>query len=298
MNARSLEICRRNSRRRGAVLLEFAIVAFVLYFIIAAILTFGRALFVAESLQHTTDTFAHELARTLLPPNDSLADALADPAVTQNLFDENDLQIDITSWLANDQGLTLDQYLQQQGVPMVNRLLVPLMIINERPDGSTMLWYPGAVKDADGHFYVNVLNGDGTNAPLHVPVIEPVGSPDPFPLGQVPATGSTTQPSGLAGVRINYPFQSATLSAFTYSVNGVPVQSPIGVDGATGHWITTNEALDLSPTRGGLYGGPEQLGQQIVGPYVVRPFQKLISAQSVYRREVFGPEPTTQPSTP
>jgi hypothetical protein len=288
----------RGPRRRGAVLVEFAIVAFVLYLIIAAIFTFGRALFIAESLQHTTDTFAHELARTPLAPNDTLADALVDPAVTQTLFNENALQIDISAWIQNDGGLTLDQYLQQQGVPLVNRLLAPLMIMDERADGSTVLWYPGAVRDPDGHYYVNVLHGDGTGAPTNVPVVEAVGSPDPFPLGMAPAPGSTPQASGLAGVRINYPYQSATLSAFTYTVNGTPISSPVGVSGVQNHPIKTNEALDIGASRGGLYGGPSHLGQQIVGPYVVRPFQRLISAQAVYRREVFGPEPTTLPGNP
>ncbi len=288
---------RLRCRHRGAALVEFAILAFVLYFIIAAVFTFGRALFVAQALQQTTDLFAHELARTPLPPTDTLAQALADPSVQQHLFNEADLQIDITSWVKDDGGQSLDEYLASPGatadgaVPIINRLLAPLMIVDARSDGKTYLWYPGAVQDADGHYYVQVLKGNGTGAPLKVPVVEAMGegtaqSPDPFAV----TVNDGVVSGGLAGVRLNYPFQSASLSAMTYTTpgGGTPQGIPVGVTGVKNSYIQTNEAPDYGATRGGLYGGPDHLGQQQVAGMTVRPFQRMISAQAVYRREVFG----------
>lgn len=309
---------RQTTGRHGSILIEFAIVALALYLIIAAVFTFGQVLYDAESLQHTADTFAHELARTPLPPNDTLTDALQDPTVTSTLFDEQYLDIDITTWVNGaaapigpnlDQYPSLDQYLQSINVPMINRMLAPLMIIDQRPPpppappappqpGPTHLWYPGATLDPNtGHYYINILNPDNPTVPTTHPVIEAVSTPDTFPLGSAPIAGITAPPSGLAGIRINLAYQSAALSAYTYSVNGAAVPSPVGQDNVlnTPIVLPPDEPTDFSPTRGGLYGGPDHLGQQYAGVDIVRPFQRLISAQAVYRREVFGPEPTTGP---
>ena len=59
---------RRLSRRRGQSLVEFALVAFVLYFLFAGILSFGQLFFGAQSLQSAADTAAREIARLPLPP--------------------------------------------------------------------------------------------------------------------------------------------------------------------------------------------------------------------------------------
>ena len=55
-------------RRRGSVLVEFALIALVLYLILAATLEFGRALFGAQVLQQAADIAAREISRTPLPP--------------------------------------------------------------------------------------------------------------------------------------------------------------------------------------------------------------------------------------
>ena len=46
---------RRGRNRRGSVLVEFALIALLLYLILAATLEFGRALFGAQVLQQSTD---------------------------------------------------------------------------------------------------------------------------------------------------------------------------------------------------------------------------------------------------
>ncbi len=274
-------------------MVEFALLSFVLYLVIAAVFTFGRALFVAQALPQTADVFAHGLARTPLRPGDTLADALANPTVRQTLFNEADLNLDITAASQHDGGLTLDQYLHAQGVPVIHRLLGPLMIVNAQEDGKTFLWYPGAVQDpASGHYFVQVLEGNGSGPPLQVPVVVSLGdatgtSPDPFPLTVTNGVAG----GGLAGLRLNYAFQSASLTAITYTapgggtVNGIPV----GVLGVENSFVqATGEAVDTANTLGGLYAGLDHLGQRQVGGMVARPFQRLISASAVYRREVFG----------
>src|SRR4051812_20704720 len=72
--------------RRGSVLLEFALIALVLYLILAATLEFGRALFGAQVLQQATDVLAREIGRTPLPPVATLQQVLDD---TTGQFDPN-----------------------------------------------------------------------------------------------------------------------------------------------------------------------------------------------------------------
>lgn len=185
-----------NRRLHGSVMVEFALVLVVVYLLIAGILGLGRAMVAAQVVQQSSDVLARELSRTPLDPAASLDDALADPSVRQDLFDERLLQIDITPWMQNGQGLTLIQYLEQQHVPMVNRMLVPLMLV-DTSGSSTLLRYPGTVADSAGHYWVPTTSGSNTT---WMRVIQPAGTPDPFPL----AAGGTT---GLAALRMNYPVQ-------------------------------------------------------------------------------------------
>ena len=50
--------------RRGSVLVEFALIALILYLILAATIEFGRALMAAQLLQQAADIAAREVART------------------------------------------------------------------------------------------------------------------------------------------------------------------------------------------------------------------------------------------
>src|SRR5258708_236996 len=89
----------RGKPRRGSVLAEFAMIALVLYLILAATLEFGRALFGAQVLQQVADIAAREISRTSLPPaQGTLNDVLysgdaAYRAVRQSIFDESLLKI-------------------------------------------------------------------------------------------------------------------------------------------------------------------------------------------------------------
>ena len=57
--------------RRGQSLVEFAVVALVIYMLLAAILTFGHLLYVAQGLQQAADLAAREISRTPLSADES-----------------------------------------------------------------------------------------------------------------------------------------------------------------------------------------------------------------------------------
>jgi hypothetical protein len=112
-------------------------------------------------------------------------------------------------------------------------------------------------------------------------VVEPVDAAnDPFPVSS----------KGLVALRINYPFQSASMSGFR------PQDDPLAVPGPENPVIPI-EADDtgLGGTSGavssdfeyGPYAGTHGLGRQAAWAKDVRPFRRVITAQAVYRREVF-----------
>jgi hypothetical protein len=111
---------------------------------------------------------------------------------------------------------------------------------------------------------------------------------------------------GVVGVRLNYPFQAATLSGYQTGPNGpfepgTVIKASDGSVKATGDTPGGGLAVGADPDAGtdkGLqpYGGEYGLGfqlEQIPGSKGasdrVRPFRSLLSAQAVYRRELFTP---------
>ena len=94
--------------RRGQSLVEFALVALVVYMLLAAILTFGHALYVAQGLQAAVEVGSREISRTPLPANitldnpahDSEPGALHHDDVRSRIFDEAFLVIDLNAFYA------------------------------------------------------------------------------------------------------------------------------------------------------------------------------------------------------
>ncbi len=100
---------------------------------------------------------------------------------------------------------------------------------------------------------------------------------------------------GLAAVRINYPFQAAMLSGFQpvppTATDPLPPNIGFPILADDGGVQQTNDApgglIDDSALVG-TYAGPFGLGRQFaLAGKTVRPFRKLISAQAIFRREVF-----------
>jgi hypothetical protein len=266
--------------RAGGVLVEFALVSFVLMFLFGIILDFSRAFHGGQVLQQAADVMARELARTPLPVGYTFDQALADPTVRAKLYDESYLVINLDNLPAGLNG-SLDN------LPLVNQQLRPLMIY-DRVDGKNLLRYPGAVPNPTPSsaypqfviYLVSYQNGAEIIDPNNtVPIVEEIR-----PNVKDPATGSFSLGSsaanpGFVQLRINYPFQAASLSNFQRDPNapfepGQPV-------------IQASDPIALQPGQTSLYSGPEGLGQQYAWAKIVRPFRKVLSGQAIARRELF-----------
>jgi hypothetical protein len=288
------------TRRRGSVLVEFGLIALVLYLILAATLEFGRALFGAQVLQQAADAAAREISRTPgLPLVGTLTDwndptdqnaAFNTAVVKQTIYDE---QFTVVSPIPND---GLDFF---DDKPILNRLLAPLMIRDPNRD---LLYYPGALvadPNMPSGFHVEIPVVTYTADPgttsgsetfvKNVRIVEeilPVPNADPTNSDSSPfSLVSSLQPASIRGtvaIRINYPFQAATLSAT--APNPDPSQPNFSyID------QSDDPSFGSPPPDGdmGTYDGDRGLGNQQAFGKIVRPFRRLISAQAIYRREVY-----------
>lgn len=295
---------------RGAALVEFALIALVLYLLLGAVVELGRLVFSAQVAQAAAQTAARELALVSLPANATFKDALDDCDVRATIYNEDLLVIDLAS-------IPAGQSLQDVAgsLPLVNRILLPLMIADTIDVGGGMrdiLRFPGALVPSDPSACdVPVMNptgltvrvprvlargGDGTETIDWVDVVEEIladpSDPDSGPFG----VGSGLGLTGVVAVRVHVPFQAAMLSGYREGANGV-FDPNIG---------NVNQADDASVTQVGddipsafvsgtntTYAGPYGLGNQYALAKDVRPFRRLVTTQSVFRREVF--EETASP---
>lgn len=280
--------------RRGQVLVEFALIALVLYLLLAGILEFGRALHVSGVIQQSADVMARELSRTPLPPAISFRDALDRPEVRRRVYDERLLVIDL------DQNPDLDDLYSL--FPVVNQMLRSAMIF-EVVNGRRLIRYPGALVTAGQEPNVPLPPGF-TDSGLRI-LIPRVGSrqatgeeviaewlPVVEEVGENSFTVAGTSPtSGTASVRINYPFQAATLSGYQPNPAGPfepNLDNPIRADDDAVSAPPNNLAggSEVGPYAGRYGLGKQEAWGQTIGP--VRPFRKILAGQTAYRREIFG----------
>lgn len=320
-------------RERGAALVEFALVSLVLYLLMAGAIEFGRIMFAANALQDVARLAARELAVAPIRADATFdyalgCDPTADPACLADLrrrvFDPACLVVDL-----DDPAVAADRDGYFASLPVVNRALRPLMIPD--PARPTLLRYPGALLSADtsascaaigpngqaaatglivGIPLVEARDASGAETIAWVPVLEEIRARQDL---ECPARGAFSliyQPDldacgaldgdpvvdrGFAAVRVNYPYQAATLSAFRPA-------PPTDTDPLPPNWanvITADDGavqeLNAAPGvplgddgRVGAYAGPFGLGRQLAfAGRTVRPFRRLVSAQAIYRREVF-----------
>lgn len=298
---------------RGAALVEFALVSLVLYLVLATAIDFGRMMFSAQAVQDVARIAARELAVAPAGADARFDDVLScDPALAPDtcfadlrarLYDPACLVVDLDDPALGDDA-AVDAFFA--GMPIVNRALRPLMIA-DYSNGRRLLRYPGALLSApdaagcQGH-PTNLTIGiprvvargeDGVETIEWVPVLEEVrpvpGDPatGPFSLAANPALPD--QPRGVAAVRINYPYQAAMMTGFRPGAAGPNIAHRILADDAA---VVQEGAppgdLIADETGIGPYAGPFGLGRQLAfAGQTVRPFRKLISAQAIYRREVF-----------
>jgi hypothetical protein len=334
--------------RRGQSLLEFALVAVVVYMLLAAILTFGHALYVAQGLQTAVDVGSREISRTPLPANITLDNPADDPEpgalhhddVRSRIFDEAFLVIDLNAFYGGNPNANFFQDAVPQ-MPLLNQQLATLMIV-DRPDADTwLLRYPGALLNRStaiapptGVTYPSwvatayvvgipvVVSRDvagpgavgGFETIRWVPVVEEIDSeaspgdntaPNPDPFKLVQDDPADIDHRGIVALRVNYPFQSASMSSFRQNPAG-PFEPTLGFPNAA----DDGEVTELNPTErpgdltgaplsdgeryAGTYGGQFGLGAQgamgseyFTGGRPARPYRRVISGQAIYRREVF-----------
>jgi hypothetical protein len=277
---------------------------------------FGRLMFSAQGLQDIARVAARELAVTPLPADITFEDALAhvDPGsgvalVRERIFDPARLVVDLDCF-ADD--AAVDAFFA--GLPVVNRALRPLMIV-DRSRGLHLLRYPGALLTdpsitpgtcPSGGFTVGIPRvveraADGVETIEWIPVIEEIRTDPTDPLtGPFPLASAQ---GGLVALRVNYPYQAAALSGFRESAEGPFEPNLIGRIRASdaendevGQINPGDAPGDLLPDEPpdeqsiGAYSGVFGLGRQLAfAGERVRPFRKLLSAQAIYRREVFLP---------
>ncbi len=320
-----------DARERGAALVEFALVSLVLYLLLAGTIEFGRLMFDANALQDVARVAARELALAPVRANATFDYALSCDATTDpdclvdlksRIFDPACLVVDL-----NDPAVAGDPDGYFAAMPVVNRALRTLMITE--PQRPNLLRYAGALlSDGSGLAcsaigpngqaaatgltvgipLIEARDGSGGESITWVPVLQEIRaagdaecpSRGPFSLTYVAtddACGALeTDPladRGLAAVRINYPYQAATLSGFQPAV-------PTDVDPLPpniGNFISAEDGSvqELNAAPGGTmddgaigpYAGAFGLGRQLaLAGRTVRPFRKLISVQAIYRREV------------
>jgi len=278
--------------RRGQSLVEFALVSLVVYLMLAAILTFGHLLFVSQGVQQAADLAAREISRSPLPADDfSLTEVLQENANTNadlaefrdQIYDEHYLVLNLDTLHGY---ASLEALISQ--LPLVNQQLTSLMIRDE-VGGITVLRYPGAVlvdsstgddptEPSPSGYLVQIplVTYDGAGAEIInlVPVVEPtsVAADGAFQL--------SSADRGVVALRINYPYQSASMSNFLHDEShpDYPYEPTIGRP------IEADEDVGIER---GIHAGEHGLGVQQAFGKRVRPFRKVVSAQAVYRRELF-----------
>lgn len=271
-------------RRSGSALVEFALVSFVLYVLVAGGIELARMVFVAQALNDAARVAAREMSLS--------TSATFDDALSQ-VFDETQLVIaSVTPGECNFDGATTN-------LPLVNRALLPLMIVDRVPVAGggyqCFLRYPGA------------LYQDGATYRVGIPYVPPRADPAVERIQwrgvieQIPHASGSAFDNGIAGVILNYPFQAAGLSSFQPSADGQLEPNMGNVNTASDDDVEVDPASAANAPAGAPVDSPAGPASTSVRPYagtyglgsqfafagrVVRPFRRLISGQAIYRREV------------
>lgn len=286
------------------MLVEFACIALAFYLLFAATVELGRMVFSQQAILNAARVGARELALAELPATATFDDALRDPDVRDRIFDPGLLVLDTTD---------MDDVTFQQRIdnfPALNRMLTPLMIRERLTLGGgdrEYFHYPGAILRNENYnpgdpfnayeytvAIPKVVSRDSTSGAETIEWVAVVEEVRPAEYATDPAAApfsmtSTGRDRGMVALRVNYPFQAASMSAFLPAGTGVntPIQAD---DGAVNAASTPDGTALLGSASGGnnTYSGPYGLGRQFALGQEVRPFRRLISAQSMFRREVFS----------
>ena len=279
--------------RRGAVLVEFALVAFALYLLLVALLDLGRGALAVQTLQRAADALSQELSRAPIGATLTFEEALDHAYVKTRIYDEECLVVDLS-------GLPTSQDIDSHfaGLPIVNQILRPLMLHDYLPDGTEVMRYPGALVNTPGGgrsvWIPLIIEYSGTPSGVRaekirwVPVVQEIlPASDPTSHFAINSGGPF---AGMVNARINYPYQAATLSGFHLDEPPGPDHIVVASDaevqeeGSLPADYTLIVDADAGPSS--PYSGRYGLGHHYAFLKRARPFRKVIRAQAAARREV------------
>ncbi|MDA7874189.1 pilus assembly protein [Rhodopirellula sp.] len=238
-------------KRSGQALIEFALVALVLYLIVGAALTFGLWLYAAGQIQQAANVGARELSQTPLPFDSTFETALDTLIVRQRIYDDRWLVIDLDQLEASNPNYNFFEDVVPE-MPLLNQQLASLYIVdrfdhdnNAATSDVRLMRYPGALLTRTDAISTPALTGKPWVAQQYVvqiPIvvertaghsgggggerirwvnvveeIDTEGLPDedsgenPDPFS---LENSNTDMRGVVALRIHYPAQSAWLSSY------------------------------------------------------------------------------------
>ncbi|WP_447971756.1 TadE/TadG family type IV pilus assembly protein [Nitrospira sp. M1] len=287
--------CGRGGGERGSVLVEFSLIAVALSLLIALIVDVARMVFVSQLLQETVRVAARELALVPLSPTMTFEQALQHPDVKDRIYDPTALLIEIDQFQDSHR---LEKFLD--GLPIVNRMLRPLMIVEDMMfDGQTrtVLRFPGVVvqerKETDPQSWsIGVPRAETSEARNDEPttwtsVLEEIrGNPDDAQSGAFSLQSSPDGArGGLVALRVNYPFQPMFMNWQPQAV--LP-------DSVANSSVEQSQELarvlqEKQKSTGGMTvtDGPTRAGVTHIVSGSVKEYPHILSAQAVFRREVF-----------
>ncbi len=294
---------RRHVNRRGQALVEFAVVALVLYMLLAAILTFGQILYRRRESSRPRTSPRREISRTPLPAAQTSSgsaaitlayvlygDATQDASLKsmrQRVFDDNMLVLTIDNPSQSATGMTYNNGHPIGDFPIVTQQLLPLMIF-DTVNGQQLLRFPGALFQSSQQSSTSSGSIASSGYVVRIPVVAPTasgggqtiinwlsplepildsGGNDAFSL----AAATTSGLSGTVALRINFPYQSASMSGYVPPANPAsppgPPDNPVVPIVADGSISSSNLPSGVgspvvSDFQYGAYAGAYGLGQQ------------------------------------
>jgi len=268
----------------------------ILVLIIGATISFGLFFFQANVLQQAVDVGAQEISRFPFAATGTLG--LGDLNVDLN--DSNILTNDAKFKLEiyDEERLVLDRNADVTDLPLLNRLLVPVMI-PDTINGEPVRRFPGAVvTNANGNrtVLIPIINYDSvTGAETLIRWVAPVEEISSS-SGNRPYSLDASDPSssfvpGMVALRINYPAQSTTLVNRTGDEGQVIIEADDALiaPSDTGSNYSLVVPAESGPANTTINSGRFGLGRQaaLLRTAGVRPYRKVLSSQAIYRREVF-----------
>ncbi len=285
-----------STHRRGQALIEMAFLIPLLVIIIGATISFGLFFFQANVLQQAVDVAAMEIARFPFKPDGELGLGDLDVNATNTSVLMNDATF--KNQIYDEEKLVLGDSDDLNDLPLLNRLLVPLMVL-DKINGVSVRRYPGAVvTNAAGKqtVLIPIIHYDGVTGAeslirwvAPVEEIQTVNGDRPFKLSSTSTLLSFVP--GMVALRINYPAQSTTLINRTGDNGQVIIDADDSsiVDGNTGSNYSLVVPAESGTADTTIHSGRFGLGRQaaLLRSAGVRPYRKVMSVQAIYRREVF-----------